>query len=143
MATEPLFCPACSAVREGLEPCRCGCDTPPQPAPILRIEDKQWLARQLRDGVGMGEICRELDRDAATIRRAFRSHQGPRAHVAPAPAANDRGVYRRRNCALCRRRFSTSVTRRLLCILCFERADDGLNDPGDGGSTGDLTVINL
>ena len=105
----------------------------------MPVEDRQWLAGQLRDGAPMADICRELDLDSATVRGLHHLHQendGKRSPVAEAPSDNAAGCYKRRDCAKCGRRFTTPLKRRLLCNRCFKSADDSGFDPGDGDSSG-------
>ena len=112
--------------------------------PVVAVEDRQWIARALRDGVPLAEICRELSLDAAAVVAAHRIHQrgfGKSSPVAAAPADNGAGVYRRKTCARCSARFTTTPQRRVLCARCFRVADDGVGDPGDGGNTGDLETL--
>ena len=121
--TETLRCPDCEADRTGPGRCRCGsfaapaAPSPPPGSSAVSTADKQWIARAIRDGVGLGAICRELDRDAATVRAAHAAHQGSgkRTHIAHAPSDNGSGVYRRRACAKCGGRFTTTPRRRV-CV---------------------------
>ena len=115
-----------------------------EPAPAIATEDRQWIARQLRNGAEMTDICQELGLDAAAVVQAHRLHQrghGKASPVAPAPADNGSGCYLRKNCAKCRERFTTTPRRRALCSRCFLSADDGGGDPGDGDTVGDLRVL--
>ena len=139
-------CPDCDRPRDGRGRCPCGSFAAPveHDRNAVSVEDRQWLAGQLRDGAPMADICRELDLDSATVREAHHVHQegiGRGASIALAPADNGTGCYKRKNCSKCGRRFTTTPRRRLLCYPCFRNADDSGFDPGDGDSSGDLREI--
>ena len=139
-------CPDCEAPRAGRGRCQCGSFAAPveHERDTVPVEDRQWLAGQLRDGAPMADICRELDLDSATVRGLHHLHQegdGKGATIALAPSDNAAGCYRRKNCAKCNRRFTTTPKRRMLCRGCFRNAADSGFDPGDGEGVGDMRTM--
>ena len=93
----------------------------------------------------MAVICKELQLTSAAVRAAHHVHQegtGKGAAIAEAPSANGTGCYRRKNCARCGKRFTSTPKRRMLCAGCFKSADSASGfDPGDGEGVGDLRTM--